>query len=180
MIRHAQTKIEPDKPPEMWNLSPKGESGCIAFAETLDLSDVSHIYHSPEPKAHQTAHLIASVADDVQLHADAGLRELEMRVGFLTQMEFERRVGAYLAGHEDADFEPYAMAQEQIASCVRRATERYPSESIAFVSHGRILTAFFSHLRGHRLGVSEWKKIRLPDLILVNPDTWTIEDTRFQ
>jgi 2,3-bisphosphoglycerate-dependent phosphoglycerate mutase len=166
--------VDPQVPPSQWRLSPDGIKDARELALRETWGDVNIVFHSPEPKAVETAKVIAEVIG-ASLRVEPDLRELAMNTGFLTTEEFDRRVGAYLEGAIDDAFEPYSEAQERIVTCVNRLVRQANGQSIALVSHGRILTVFFSAILKKRLGYVEWKSIRLPDLSVVDSDTWKVE-----
>jgi broad specificity phosphatase PhoE len=166
--------VDPQVPAPQWRLSADGIKATRELALRETWSDVTVVFHSPEPKAVETAKVIAEVIG-ASLQVEPDLRELAMNTGFLTMEEFDRRVGAYLGGAFDDSFEPYSEAQERIVTCVNRLVREANGQSIALVSHGRILTVFFSAILKKRLGYAEWKSIRLPDLSVVDPDTWKVE-----
>ncbi len=174
IVRHAQVKIEPNVPSAQWNLSEAGvrSTEALAASESFDL--VKKIWHSPEPKALQTAQVIAERAS-LELRMHAGLRELAADVGFLPQHEFQARVGAYLLGKDDPAFEPYGDAQARIVSAVREIVEEAKGDSVALVTHGRILTVLYSYLFGRRLGQKEWQSIPLPALSVIDTNSWQVE-----
>ena len=130
---------------------------------------ITAIHHSPQPKTLETARCLAEHLG-VPLLPEPDLRETAMDVPWLGTPEFERRVGAYLAGEPDAAFEPYPEAQGRILACVRGIMARSPGPAVAIVSHGRILTTLFSGLCRQRFGAAEWSRLRLPDLVVADLD----------
>jgi 2,3-bisphosphoglycerate-dependent phosphoglycerate mutase len=167
VIRHSLVAVDPKVPPVEWNLSEEGKIRTVELIEGEQWDDLACIYHSPEPKAEQTAAIIArrfgvrtAVCDD--------LRELHADVGFLPGEQFQERVGAYLDGRQDPCFEDYEQATKRIVHCVEEIVTEAGDRSVAIVSHGRILTALFSAIRGERLGRAGWQSIGLPDLSVVD------------
>ena len=171
VVRHAQVAVQPHVRPEEWQLSEEGIAAAQMLARRSEWADVelAAVYHSPQRKTAQTAAAISGVLGIPAL-ADEDLSELRMDCGFLGTAEFERRVGRYLEGGRDPAFEDYGRAQERVVGCVRRILSANGDGSIAIVSHGRILTVLFSALCGVRLGSSEWRSIRMPDLSVVDLD----------
>ena len=89
--------------------------------------------------------------------------------------EFVRRVGAHFAGSNDPEFEDWNDATERIVNCVQRIVRNENGNSVATVSHPRILTVLFSHILKRRMTVDEWQSLRMPDLSVIDLDTWTVE-----
>lgn len=175
VVRHAQVLIDPAVPSHRWELSPEGIQSTQELARRESWHGVREIWHSPEPKAIGTAHVIAEHAGLVmKSHED--LRELAFEAGYLTAEEFQARVGAYFqGGQDDPAFEPFAEAQARIVQAVRDLVAQAAGQDVAIVSHGRILTVLYSHLFGRRLGPEEWRSIKLPDLSVIDTGTWQVE-----
>lgn len=174
VVRHAQVTIDPDIPSREWQLSPEGVRSARELAERELWAQVRTIWHSPEPKAVSTARVIAEQAGLVR-QEHAGLRELAFEAGFLTQDEFQARVGAYFLGGTDPAIEPYAEAQARIVRAVQDIVTAADGQDVAIVSHGRILTVLYAHLLGRRLGPLEWRSIGMPDLSVIDTTTWRVE-----
>ncbi|RLQ93315.1 histidine phosphatase family protein [Falsibacillus albus] len=175
VIRHAQVCIVPSLPSHQWELSEEGAISARKIALQTDWEDASIIYHSPERKAMQTAAAIG-IEKTLVLREEEDLRELEMNSGFLKKEDFQSKVGEYLMGKGDHDFEEYWSAQERIVNCVKNLVDRHKGSSLAIVSHGRILTAFYSFLLRRRLGVQEWQSIKMPDISVIDLETWMVID----
>lgn len=178
MVRHAPVNIDPKVPPSDWQLSNDAQASVKQLVADHAWSDVSHIYYSPEPKAAATA---AMMADQLGLATSscAALREVAMDTGFLPPSLFRQRVARFLNGEPDSAFENYADATSRIVNAIASILEAAPKTSVAAVSHGRILTVFYSYLLGHRLGANEWQSIALPDLSIVNLTTSTVDSGFF-
>lgn len=175
VVRHAQVKVEPEVASHLWELSEEGRDAAEELARGESWEDVAWIYHSPEPKAEATARVIAEVAGGMELRMHPDLRELEMRTGYLSAAEFQGRLQQYLVGAEDPDFEPFEEAAARIERCVREIVEEAAGRSVAIVSHGRILTALYSRLLGRRLTIEEWRSIRMPDVSVIDTETWQVK-----
>ena len=146
----------------------------IPIAEASFWASVAGIYHSPAPKAAQTAQIIAR-RWRLPTYAKEDLREMEIQ-GYIMPEQFVHIVGDHLAGVASSSLlEDYALAQQRIVRCVQRLAVINAGRSFAIVSHGRILTALYSHLLGYRLGREAWQSLRMPDLSVINLATWQVE-----
>lgn len=172
IIRHSKVQIDPSTNPTNWTLSDEGihEARQLALRENWDHLKI--LYHSPEPKAEQTASIIAEIIG-AQCKVHHGLRELEMNAGFLQPAEFQTKVSDFLMGKADPDFEDYEEAQQRIQGAVDFILNE-TNESTGIVSHGRIITALFSHLFHRRITPVEWKSIKLPDLSVIDIPEWRV------
>jgi len=93
--------------------------------------------------------------------------------------EFVARVGRYFAGDRDEDFESWDRATLRVVTAMAAIVTAASGNSVAVVSHGRILTVWFSHWLQRRLSVSEWQAIRMPDLSVVDLDSRRVESGFF-
>jgi 2,3-bisphosphoglycerate-dependent phosphoglycerate mutase len=58
---------------------------------------------------------------------------------------------------------------------VKRIAREADRRSVVMVTHGRILTVFFSKWFGRRLTGEEWRSIQLPDLSVIDWTTRKVE-----
>lgn len=79
------------------------------------------------------------------------------------------------AGSNDPKLEDWNVANERIVNCVQDIVRTENGKSVVIVSHGRILILFFSHILKRRMTVDEWQSIRMPDLSVIDLDSWTVE-----
>ncbi|MBS7529003.1 histidine phosphatase family protein [Hazenella sp. IB182353] len=172
MIRHAPVEVDPDQPAAEWKCSEVGKKLTLELIDSVRWEDIHVIYHSPEIKAQQTAKIIANELG-VRMYVRTSLREVEARIGFLPINQFIARVGDYLEGYPDPDFEDYDQAVARFHQSICEIV------SAAIVSHGRILTAWYSYLLGSRLSRKDWQSIGLPDLSVVHTDTWQVKQGFF-
>ena len=172
IVRHAQVNID-SVPSTEWHISEDGIRATRELVLSENWSGVHRIYHSPEPKAVATADIISEMTGIPTSVMDE-LHELRIPTIQPTE-EFVRRVSAYLEGFPDPEFEEWALAADRIVGCVRRITNEANGCSVAMVSHGRILTVLFSYLFKRRMTVKEWQSIKLPDLSVIDLETWAVE-----
>gem|GEM_PF-3318754 len=173
IVRHAQVNVDFTVPSTEWQVSEDGIRKNRELVLSENWSGVHRIYHSPEPKAVVTADIISEMTG-IPTGVMDELHELRIPTIQPTD-EFIRRVGAYLEGFPDPEFEEWAQAKDRIVGSVRRITNEANGCSVAMVSHGRILTVLFSYLFNRRMTVKEWQSIRLPDLSVIELETWTVD-----
>lgn len=172
IIRHAKVQMNPSSDPTKWILSDEGIKDTRLLALRENWNHLKLLYHSPEPKAEQTAAIIAEmIGAECKVHPD--LRDLEMRTGVLPTEEFQSRVCDYLLGKSDLDFENYEAAQLRIRNAVHTIVNETDG-SVGIVSHGRIITAFFSDLLERRMTPEEWRSITFPDVSVIDIPKWKI------
>lgn len=172
VVRHAAVAVDFDLPASDWQLSGAGIEATRKLVDAGGWEDVRHIYYSPEVKARQTASIISQMTGTASTVVE-DLRELRAPI-LINLDEFQGRVGAYLDGFADPEFEPWDEAGERIARCVEAILDEADG-LVAIVSHGRILTAWFSHWLGRRLSRRDWESMGLPDLSVVDIDSRRVE-----
>lgn len=173
VVRHSQVNTDFSVPSSEWRISEDGIRATKDLAVSENWEGVYGIYHSPEPKAVETARIIGKFTG-TPVKAMEDLHELRIPA-ISPAKEFVRRVGAYLDGFPDPEFEDWEHATQRIIGCVQKIISEAQGRSVAMVSHGRILTVLFSHILRRRMSVTEWQSIRLPDLSVIDSDTWTVE-----
>jgi 2,3-bisphosphoglycerate-dependent phosphoglycerate mutase len=177
VVRHAEVTVDMTTPAAEWPLSDQGIASTRRLVLSRSWSDVRHIYHSPELKARRTAEVMSEMTG-IRASAVDDLRELAAPQ-IAAPEAFVARVGRYLMGVPDRDFESWDHAMARIVRAMAAIVATAPGESAAVVSHGRILTVWFSHWFQRRLTAADWQSIRLPDLSVVDWETHTVESGFF-
>lgn len=148
-------------PAEEWRLSEEGRARCVALAEELAEARPQVLRSSTEPKARETAELVAPVLGlDVQV--DDRLRETaRRRVGFLEREELERGIRELFDRPDEVVF-----GEESAAAALRRfetAVADLPDESVV-VSHGTVISLYVAAQTGLD-GYEVWQALQLPDIV---------------
>ena len=183
LIRHANPHIEPDVAASQWHLSPLGMVRAHQFAAHLAGCGIEHFIASSEPKAIQTAQLLAQDLEVPVTTAD-NLHEHERpQVGFMTRAKFTNLVARFFAnptqlvfGQETAD-----QAFKRFDGAVSDVLARYSAQTLAIVSHGTVLSLFISR-HCNLDAFTFWQALGLPACItLAWPEcrlleTWTPPD----
>jgi broad specificity phosphatase PhoE len=182
LVRHANPLIDPSMAASQWQLSAVGMERARALAKYLERTGIQAVATSTEPKAYQTAQILAEQLS-LQVETAAGLHEHErpLTLGpFSSQDEFHSKVkefftqpGQLVFGAETADkcFERFNRALLEVIA-------RYHGKTLAVVSHGTVLSLLLS--RYNNLDAYPvWKAMGMPTYIAVDlPDfkiykTWT-------
>ena len=163
LVRHSAPELDPSVPSEEWRLSEEGRRRCGPLAEQLARHEPRVLLASTEPKARETAELVApTLGLEVQL--SDSLRETARRtVGWLAPEEIDRgirglfeRPGEVVFGEESAEA---ALARFEAALAGL-------SEPAVVVTHGTVLSLYAAP----RLGRDEyelWSGLELPDVVEV-------------
>lgn len=169
LIRHAHSRVDPDRPAEEWSLTRRGSDGAGAIATSVARFGPGRLVSSPEPKARQTADILGRHLG-LDVHIADGLREQD-RTGvpfFGTQEEFERRVAEVferpaerVLGRESAD-----EACRRFSTTLEEELASHSEECTAFVTHGTVMSLFLGSLgtiEPRRL----WKRLGMPAYVAV-------------
>lgn len=167
LVRHGRPQIDPDIPPPHWNLSSEGRAAIVALSGALAPFAPQAVISSPEPKALQTAELIAGhIGFDIEI--DTGLGEHRRpSFPFGPDAEFLVRMAAVFR-------QPYTSApcDESADQALHRLTAtlaRYPVRPLVAVTHGTVLSLYLAR----RLGLDAhglWRSLKTPEAFVLDAD----------
>lgn len=168
LIRHARPVIDPARPAGVWPLADDARDSVIWLAEVIAPLAADGIVSSPEPKALDTARLIATHSD-LPLRENTSLREQggDTIPWFPEPDRFRAAVREHFSRADEAVFgnESSADATARFAGAVERARARYRVPVL--VTHGRVMCGYL----GATFGVDPfeiWETLQLPDAIVVD------------
>jgi len=167
MVRHSAPTVDETAPPPTWRLSAAGRQAALALAESLVPFAPAAAVASPEPKALETAQIIAG-RFGLEVTPDLGLAEHHRpALPFGSRETFEARMASVFAqpaqpffGGESAD-----AARHRFAA----ALERHPMRPLLVASHGTVLSLYLSR----RLALDPfalWKSLALPEAFVLDAD----------
>src|SRR4051812_42241799 len=178
LIKHASPQVVPAVPPQQWQLSDRGRQSCFALAERLRPHQPHVVISSNEPKAVETAQLVAAelnlpheTADDLFEHDRSNVPH--MRSGeFISMVElFFRRPDELVLGEETA-----TEARQRFDDAVKAVLRgRDAADNIAIVSHGTVIALYLAqHLRQPPFQL--WRQLGLPSMVVMElPDHRLVE-----
>ena len=179
LVRHANPKIDPAVAASQWRLSAAGVKRAGELAKHLVGHGVQTVVSSAEPKAYQTAQILAEQFS-LQVEVADGLQEHERPLtasSFTSTDEFQAQVAAFFAqpgrlvfGRETAEqcFERFNQAMHEVIA-------RHPDKMQAVVSHGTVLSLFLS--RYNNLDAfTFWQELGMPASIRVDVPGFSIVD----
>jgi broad specificity phosphatase PhoE len=169
LIKHSLPEMLPGIPAREWHLSPEGRQRCQPLADELKSFTRLRIFSSLEPKALETAEIIARYLGS-PIEARAGLHEHSRRTAeFLSQKDFRASVkrlfiepGELVFGEETA-----FQAQERFSRCVAEILSEYPAQNLAIVAHGTVISLFIAR---HCLiePFHLWQRLELPSFVILS------------
>jgi broad specificity phosphatase PhoE len=167
LVRHGRPLIDPDQPPTTWPLCPEGRDAVAKLAERIAVYGPAAVASSPEPKAAETAEIIAG-ALGLKVELDGGLHEHKRpALAFGTEEAFRARIAQVFADPA----KPVAGGESVEQACERfaRAIAEHPARPLVAVTHGTVL----SHYVARSLGLDAhdlWRSLHTPDAFVLDAD----------
>lgn len=173
LVKHSLPEIDPAAPPATWPLNDTGRHRSRRLAGLLAPFAPAVVISSPEPKASQTATILASqLGGDVAIEHD--LREQERpQLGWMGTAAFEMVVVSSIDRPTDRlhGMEPAGEARRRFTAAVEHLIYRHPEGNLLVISHGTVISLFAAPLLGvptsdlwRRLGLPSYVAVTLPDL----------------
>jgi broad specificity phosphatase PhoE len=172
LVKHSLPEIVENLPAREWKLSAEGRIRAQQLAERLRPFQPEYIISSLEPKAKETAEIIAGtynlefhIADDLHEHDRSKTPHLSKDDFQAAMHEFFEKSDKLVFGSETAD-EAYARFYQ----AVRSVLDCHPDEVIVIVSHGTVISLFVSRLIGIS-GLSLWNELGLPSFLVIDVES---------
>ena len=167
LIKHAKPAIVEDLPSEEWGLSEEGRRACPLIAQALRSYDIRKIICSEEPKAAETAGLVANELG-IQSHISPGLHEHDRsNVPMMATRDFISSMAQYfkehsrkVLGRESAD-----ETAGRFNQAVDEVIAAQPDGDVAIVTHGTVL-ANFAAAHGGGDPFKLWRQLGLPSMVV--------------
>ena len=171
LVRHSEPEIEPDKPASAWRLSERGRTRAKQLAEELRGLTPASVWSSKEPKAMETAQILADSLKIPVQTAD-GLEEHHRRnvPYFPTQDEFEQAVEQFfrnpqklMLGEETAQ-----QALQRFTAAINSIIAADPAETAIVVTHGTVMTLYIANVSGVE-PMRFWRNLETPSFVALTP-----------
>jgi len=166
LVKHSLPEIDPRVPANQWRLCEIGRQRCRPLADRLAGCGPRRIISSLEPKAIETAQIVArrlglpaETAPDLHEHErhDVGVLSLEDFESSVRR--FFERPGERVFGRETAD-----QAHARFARALSGLIEWQTGENLVVVAHGTVITLFVARATG-REPFALWKRLGLPSIV---------------
>ncbi len=179
LVRHSAPAVVPGADAAKWRLSDEGRAHAAALAEKLAIYAPQQVVCSDEPKARETAVIVAARLGGVPVVNDPALREHDRRSApyFDDEGVFQATMARFFAAPEELIFgrETATQAHARFAAAVSRIIVQSPADrDIMVVTHGTVMALFLASLTGGD-AFTLWRAqtlpcyaaLALPDLRLV-------------
>lgn len=171
LARHSLPEIERDRLAREWKLSPDGKLRARLLSERISTYPVEVVFSSVEPKAVETAQIIAA-ACDAELHVVEGLQEHDRsNVPYLTRHEFEPAIREFFRQPDTLVFgrETANRAYERFSGAISSLLADYNDQGLVIVAHGTVISLFVSRSTGTSAFVF-WEKLGMPSFVVIDID----------
>ena len=166
LIRHAKPEIDTTLPASEWRLSHQGKLDALKFAKDSLPNEIDLLISSFEPKAIETAQIMASERS-IQAVIAGGLQEhaRENIPYFPNPEHFQRHIKDLFAQPDECVFgtESATQALSRIQEAISTLLKKYPNKTVGFVTHGTVLS-LLSGLVNKTDSFKIWRKLTLPDI----------------
>jgi len=160
LVRHAMPDVVPGTPPRSWGLGKRGREDCVLLAHALAGCALAGAFSSTEPKARQTADVIA-LRLGLQVAEDVRFGEIERPAAWVS--DHGDRVLRYLEGEEHAGWEPRAGAIARFGAAVAAARGRAGEGDIVIAAHGTVMALWAGAITGMAGTAAWWASLTFPD-----------------
>lgn len=173
LVKHSLPAISPERPRNEWRLSDEGRARAVRLAEHLRTYNVDRIVTSPEPKAAETANIVAETLGSRTVETLDALHEHDDRdAPFQDEASFRATVRRFFEHPSEAVFgpEPADAAHERFASCAWPLVVSPDAATTVALAHGRVISLFVARRNGldpYRL----WERLGLPSFAVLDGPT---------
>lgn len=164
-IRHAPTMPDKNQHSTKWQLSEDSQRLCYQLAEQIKVHEIAKIYTSTESKAQLTGQFVAEKLGDVPLEIADNVQETirHSKAFYNSQDDFRAAVQAAMQSPDELRFgdETFTDARNRFATQVEQLAKKHKDETIAIVTHGRVLSIYLGSVMKIS-PVEIWQKLKMP------------------
>jgi len=180
LVKHSLPEILPDIPASEWHLSAEGRKRCQVLGDNLARHDPDLIFSSQEPKAEETAQIIAQQLGK-PLFIIPGLHEHERKtVRFTNEDQFIASVKKFFELPDAPVFgeETATQSLNRFSSATDELISQNRDQNLVVVSHGTVITLFVAN----NCGIEPfpfWSRLDLPSFVVLStPDLEVLSITQ--
>src|SRR6266487_4239308 len=169
LVKHSLPGVVEDLPAHEWKLSDEGRARVKRLSEQLTRFQPEMVVSSNEPKARETAEIIAR-SHQLEVHLVEDLHEHDRSdISYLSQAEFQASIREFFRKPDVLVFGKETMNQRhaRFSRAVNSILNDHVNKTVAIVAHGTVISLFVSRLTG----ISElllWNELGLPSFVVVD------------
>ena len=168
LVRHSKPEVEPDKPASTWRLNDVGRRHADLLAQRLQGFNPDVVWSSREPKAIETAEIVAAafgvpvrIADGLEEHHRRGVPYFGTRDEFESAVEqLFRNPDQLVLGEETA-----SQALTRFTAAIDDVIAAGHTDTIV-VTHGTVMTLYAASVAGVR-PMDFWRRLGLPSYVVL-------------
>lgn len=175
LVKHSLPQIIDHVPAREWRLSEEGQVRALHLSERLKQYQPEVIVSSMEPKAQETAEIIAR-KNNLEFHIVDGLHEHDRsKTSFLAKDEFEIAIREFFENPDVLVFgsETANQCYMRFHRAVYSVLNNHGSKTIVIVTHGTVLSLFVSRFAGIS-GLDLWNELGLPSFVILDMESSTL------
>lgn len=168
LVKHSMPEIEPDKPASAWRLGKVGRRRSEALAVRLRDFNPDVIWSSREPKAVETADIVAGSLGIPVRTADGLEEHHRNRVPYFPTMdEFESAIKRLFCKSDQLVLgtETAGQALNRFSAAINDVIDAGQKDSIV-VTHGTVITLYVASV-AHVQPFCLWRRLGLPSLVVL-------------
>ena len=175
LVKHSAPQLDENRPANTWRLSEEGQNRAQVLAEQLKDFEPEVIVCSDEPKAKETAEILAN---RLQLHAQimADLHEHDRtNVAYLSHDAFQASIRELFQHPDELVFggETANQAYARFYRAVHSVLNEHRNKTVVIVTHGTVISLFVSRLTGSS-DLELWSKLGLPSFVAMDLHSSTL------
>jgi broad specificity phosphatase PhoE len=172
LVRHSESKLDSQIPPQQWVLTKNGRKRCIPLAKRVAKYEPQVIITSEEIKARETGELLAKALELPWLSA-SGLHEHLREAGVILNVDSWAEIVARFFDHPGErvfGLETAEEALERFSEAIQVVMDQNHENSLIIVTHGTVMSLYFKALTGED-AYHFWRRLELPAFYTVSwPD----------
>ena len=169
LIKHAAVLVDAALPPKQWALSDEGRRLCRPLATALRMHDLGLLVSSEEPKAVETAQIVAR---RLRIETRTAPALDEHRRPFVDPpAEFERLMQRFFAeptqrvfGEESAD-----EALTRFTAAIDAVLASEPERTVGIVAHSTVIALYAAPMFGVGAGAL-WQRLQQPSFVVLDTE----------
>ena len=175
LVRHSLPEIRRNVPASDWTLGRVGRRRATMLASRLRSLSPKLIWSSNEPKAVQTAEIVAE-SFGVLVRIRDGLEEHHRgNVPLMSKEQFSAKVEEFLCNPDQLVLgtKTAVQARDRMVTAINEVVKAGHSDSIV-VTHGTVMTLYMAAVAGVR-SLCFWRQLGLPSFVaLSTPSMWVL------
>ncbi|MCC6301027.1 MAG: histidine phosphatase family protein [Anaerolineales bacterium] len=177
LVKHSAPEIVKNIPAREWKLSALGQGHARELAGLLKRHAPEAIVSSAEPKARETAAILAEeLGTDYRVVSNLHEHE-RARAPFYSHAEFQNLMNELFSAPDKLVFgeETARAALTRFDKAVELVLSAQEEKTIIIVSHGTVISLFVAQLTGLD-GYALWQKLGLPSFVALDVQSKSLLD----